>query len=300
MKDIFRKIYDSAVFSVVAGLLIFLIASILSETVIAGVISSSCPDTPFWKTGKSYLDFLGIWIFFILVMLVFPKCRPYLKKLGPDSGNTPKLTLFGALAGFATNFICILFAMLTKKITLASFQSHPVLELLLLLLFVCIQSGAEELICRLYLYQRIKQKYPSEIPSIIIPAALFSLMHIYNEGVTPLALINIFEIGIVYALIIYYFDAFWVCVMCHTLWNYTQNIIFGLPNSGKPSVYSMFPLLSAAEQNSFFYNREFGVESTGTALCVNFLFLAAVIYFGEKKKPFFSKAKPTEQEMFKN
>ena len=46
----------------------------------------------------------------------------------------------------------------------------------------------------------------------------------------------------------------------HTAWNFTQNFLFGLPNSGLVSEASVFGLDAASAQDSLFYNVAFGVE----------------------------------------
>ncbi len=45
----------------------------------------------------------------------------------------------------------------------------------------------------------------------------------------------------------------------HTAWNFMQNIVLGLPNSGANVPYSIFKLEEGAS-NSFFYDTGFGIE----------------------------------------
>ena len=46
----------------------------------------------------------------------------------------------------------------------------------------------------------------------------------------------------------------------HTAWNFTQNFIFGLPNSGLVSEASIFALDAANAKTSWIYSASFGVE----------------------------------------
>jgi hypothetical protein len=70
----------------------------------------------------------------------------------------------------------------------------------------------------------------------------------------------------------------------HTAWNFTQNIIFGLPNSGSVVPYSIFMLDASTARDSLFYNVGFGVEGTVFA---DILLIAAAIglYLWYKKHP---------------
>ena len=90
-------------------------------------------------------------------------------------------------------------------------------------------------------------------------------------------------IGVFYSLVVYYFDSIWCAFGMHTAWNYTQNIVFGLPNSGNVTPFSMCKLDSGAK-DSFFYNVGFGVESTLFAVLIDFLAIAVVIFLGQRYK----------------
>ena len=70
----------------------------------------------------------------------------------------------------------------------------------------------------------------------------------------------------------------------HGAWNFTQNIIFGLPNSGITVPFSVFKLDASTARNSFAYNVGFGIEGTLVADIV--LILACVIMYlwGRNKK----------------
>ena len=59
-----------------------------------------------------------------------------------------------------------------------------------------------------------------------------------------------------------------MAIAMHTAWNFTQNFIWGLPNSGTIYSFSIFQLDQATARNSLFYNVLFGVEATLTAVIV--------------------------------
>jgi hypothetical protein len=47
----------------------------------------------------------------------------------------------------------------------------------------------------------------------------------------------------------------------HAMWNFTQSILFGLPNSGINVPYSIFKI-GGSVKGSFAYNPTFGLEGT--------------------------------------
>ena len=65
--------------------------------------------------------------------------------------------------------------------------------------------------------------------------------------------------------------------MMHTGWNFTQSILFGLPNSGTVSSYSLFKLEAASARSGLFYNVNFGVEGSIGAVVVIGILLAVVL-----------------------
>lgn len=230
----------------------------------------------------NYAAFAGYWILGLLYLRK-AKYRPFLKKLGAASGNTVGRTLSGALTGFGMNGLCILCAWLHGDIHLR-LEPDGIGVLLLLVVFVCIQSGAEELICRLFCYQKLKRRYRSELVAVIFPALFFAGFHLSNPGVTALGIFNILLTGLFYGLIIYYFDALWFCILNHTLWNYTQSILFGLPNSGIVSEVSVFRLDASVATDSFFYSVSFGVESSLMASLVILAAIGLTVVFGRKAR----------------
>lgn len=233
---------------------------------------------------SSYFYFIGIWVFVLLSLRLINSERPILSAIGTKpSGNNIKGLIIGTLAGFGLNGICILAAWLNKDIVLY-FDRFEIIPLLLIFISVFIQSSAEELVYRGFVYQRFRKLYRDKpIIAIIVNSVFFSLGHLFNTNVTFLSLVNIMLIGLFLTLIVYYFDSLWCAFAIHAAWNYTQNILFGLPNSGMVSSYSLFRLDAANAYDSFFYHTGFGVEGT---LFTDLLFLAAcaaVILIGRKR-----------------
>ena len=100
--------------------------------------------------------------------------------------------------------------------------------------------------------------------------------HLGNDGINLPSLFQIFECGLLFSLIIFYYDNFWVAAAAHTTWNFTQNITFGLPNSGIPAACSIFKLEDSA--NGPFYDSVFGVEgSWGTVIIMTVVIIAVIV-----------------------
>ena len=228
------------------------------------------------STFSMYLPFLGIWCV-VLLYLLFKRNRPIYKALWTrPKGNTILMFVYGLLIGGGLNGLCALAAWLHKDIFLY-YDSFKPLPLFLILVTVLIQSSAEELICRGFLYQRLRRSFKNPLVAIIGNSVFFGLIHLGNDGVGPLAILDICLSGLLFSLMVYYFDSIWCAFAAHTAWNYMQNIILGLPNSGMVSTFSIFKLDAATAMDSAFYNVAFGVE--GTVFSVIELAIACLVMF---------------------
>lgn len=244
-------------------------------------------NTAFWVAMANYLAFAGAWVVLLLYLRFTKKNRPILRALGVEpTGNRWKLLLLGFGLGFGLNGVCILAAWLHGDIVLT--LSHTSLGgLALLFAAVFIQSALEEALCRGFLYQRLRRSYRRAWVAMVGNSLLFALLHLTNSGVSVLSVVNIFVVGLFFSLMVYYLDSLWCAMAVHAAWNYTQNILFGLPNSGMPAAYSLFRLDAASARNSFAYDTAFGIEGTVFADLVLMAACVGLYLWGRRhgKKP---------------
>ena len=185
--------------------------------------------------------------------------------------NTAQKLLIGLLLGFLTNFACILCAMIHGDIKLyldVSASMIPVFIYAFIMVFI--QSTSEELWCRGFMYERINIHYPLWV-SILVNGIFFGLLHAFNPGVSVMAIVGIAICGVSYSIVRWYTGSIWIPMGIHTMWNFTQNFIFGLPNSGLVSEASIFHLDAANGVSNLIYDYGFGVEAAIPALVVDAL-----------------------------
>lgn len=267
-----------------------IVGGIIVETV-TSLMSGFYPDlreSGVWYTGAMYAVFIGIWMIVLLYIALIKGYRPIIKSISTKlNGNSWKMLLLGLIVGFLMNGACILAAWLHKDIIL-QFDCFKPLSFVVIFLTVFIQSSAEEFMCRGYLYQKLMKISGKPAAAIVGNSLLFAVLHLGNNGVTVLSVINIFLFGVFFSLIVYYMDSLWCAFAVHTAWNFTQNILFGLPNSGMIAPYSVFKLNADSAVNSFAYNVGFGIEGTVVADIVLLLACVALYLWGRKygKKPY--------------
>ena len=227
--------------------------------------------------------FLGYWIIAFIYLSLVKSDKPILRAFGREPrGNTVKMALWGLPVGLGLNALCVGIAVFHGDIQL-SFSSFPVLKLLLVFLSVFAQSGGEELLCRGVLYQRLRKGYRNPWVAILVNPIVFVLVHSLIPGITIWAVLSIYLAGVMFSLMVYYLDSLWMAMAAHAAWNFTQNFIFGLPNSGTVYDFSIFKLNSATARTSLCYNVAFGVEASMTAVLVLAFAVAILICLGRKK-----------------
>lgn len=297
MDTLFKKVPDSfigysigTIFQIICGSIIgVIIVSLIVVSYVAfglNVTNYSNVDVvlsslPAWvETGASYLSSIGLWVMGLL-WFMRKNNSPLYKSIGTYvKGNNIKNFVIGLFVGIVLNGACVLVSLMNKDIVI-KYQGFNFIQAFLVLLCVFVQSSGEELICRGYLYQKLLKKYEKPIIAIVGNALLFALLHFSNSGVTILSAINILLAGIVFSLMVYHFDSLWMAMGAHTTWNYLQNIVFGLPNSGIKMRYSIFKLTSA--RDGIAYTKSFGIEGSVMVTLLFILVIGGVIFL--KKNP---------------
>ena len=191
-------------------------------------------------TFLMYILFIYIWIVVFFVIFIFKNNHYIIDKITTKSkGNNIAYLFLGLLIGLVLNGFC----------------------------------AAEELLCRGFMYQRLLKSTNSPAFAIIFNSLFFAALHLFNNGMSILPFYCILIFGVLTSMIVYYFDSLWMVIGLHAMWNFTQSILFGLPNSGINVPYSIFKI-GGSVKGSFAYNPTFGLEGTilssilMTAYCV--------------------------------
>ena len=241
----------------------------------------------FWgavlESAALYALFVGVWIVGLLVLLIWKNNRYILKKLWYGGGNTFRNLLIGLFVGFAMNMFCIVLAMLHGDIHVY-FNAFNPMAAIFLFIMVFIQSAGEEMAFRGYFYYKILERYPKSWAAILISGLLFGAIHISNDGSTFFGILSCALSGIFFAQMVCYFDSIWCAFGAHAAWNFTQNFLMGLPNSGNVVPYSIFKLDAANARDSFFYSTSFGPEGSMTSVIIHFIGIILLFYWFEIRK----------------
>ena len=250
---------------------------------ILGIDIPSIMGEDLYNTWFMYIGFISIWICGLIIISVFKGYRPILKAFSTKlKGNNIKTAIIGGLSlGLVLNLLIALVAIATGSIKL-HYEGLGLGAFLLLLIAVLIQSGAEEFVARVFIYQRLRKNFPKwPMVAILGNGLFFILIHLGNPGMTFISELMLLLVSVMYSLVVYYFDSIWIPIVAHTTWNFTQSIVLGLPNSGIVFPVSVFKLDAGA--NNFAFDSTFGVEGSILAIILNAIVCVGLYYFGRKK-----------------
>ena len=138
----------------------------------------------------------------------------------------------GILGGLVLFGLPVLLCVIAGTLDLTITRPTPaLLPLLLCLGGFLIQGASEELLCRSYLMVSLSRGLPLWACAII-NALLFSLLHVNNPSVSVVALVNIFLFGLFASLLTLRRGSVWMVCAIHSMWNFAQGNVFGIPVSG--------------------------------------------------------------------
>ncbi len=276
-KTIPQIIFGSAIWTCILAYILILAGQILGEL---AVLASGALKSDLGTTAGLYFSFAGIWLVLFLNALI-RKNRPLFKAYGTGcKGNNAVNLLIGLLIGIGMNGAAILMAWMHGDIRMYFDKFAPV-PFIILFIAVFVQSAAEEMVCRGFIYQRVLRTYRNRFwLAVIINSVFFGMIHLGNDGISAMAVVDLVVTGLLFSAMVYYFDSLWMAMAAHAGWNFTQSILAGLPNSGIVVPYSVFRLDAASARDSFFYNVAFGVEGTVPAITIQVVVLAALVAIG--------------------
>jgi membrane protease YdiL (CAAX protease family) len=107
-----------------------------------------------------------------------------------------------------------------------------------------VQGAAEEVLARGFLMPIIGARWHPLI-GVILSSSIFGLLHLFNPNLSWLAMANLVLFGLFAALYALWEEGLWGVFAIHSVWNWAQGNLFGLPVSGQP--FSSNTLLEMAE-----------------------------------------------------
>jgi len=144
-----------------------------------------------------------------------------------------------------------------------------------------IQGATEEIMMRGYALPVLGTKINIPV-GILISSSIFGFLHLLNNGISPLAIINLILFGVFAAFYAMYEDSLWGVCALHSSWNWAQGNVFGFLVSGGGNMGgSIFTF--ANKTDNIVNGGAFGPEG-GLVITIIYLIGIAILLLLQKKK----------------
>ncbi|MBO4453035.1 MAG: CPBP family intramembrane metalloprotease [Clostridia bacterium] len=140
----------------------------------------------------------------------------------------------------------------------------------LMFLGYAVQAFSEELVFRAFLMPKAARTGAGVFGAVMINSLAFAALHLGNNGVDAVSVINVFLFGIFASLLFLRTGSIWGVAAIHASWNFVQGNLLGINVSGVRTPYSVFV---TELSSNLFSGRDFGLEG---GFAVTIVFLAGI------------------------
>lgn len=202
----------------------------------AGTGAGAAARSALWFDVRLWLAFIPLGALAVFWAVVV-EGRPAGSFALPRRGAA-RAAVLGAVAGVAAIATMCVAAALAGDLGSSAGTAGPVGAaalggVLIATLGWLVQGSAEELLARGWLMMSLGARY---VPwfGVVASALLFSSFHVFNPGFGWLPALNLFLIGVFFALFAVWQGCLWGVFALHAAWNWTLGNVLGLSVSGMP------------------------------------------------------------------
>lgn len=254
----------------------FILLIILLEFMVNFIISFPFVLTDANSNISIIIQLFSTLIFIVIYLLFILKIeKRSLRSVGFSKDNILSSYGKGFLFGFLMLSAVIIIGLLLGIYKFESFSLNDLYLLIPFLLGFMIQSMKEEIYARGWIMISIARKN-SIFLAIVFSSLAFVVIHIFNNGVSLLALVNIFLMGVVLSLLFLRYDNVWICGAFHASWNFMLSYFYGLNVSGMNNA-SLFSITQT--HYSLLGGNAFGPESGLITTIIALIVIMLILYY---------------------
>ncbi len=184
------------------------------------------------------------------------------------------LLMFGAVVALGMLFGAFSFAGVSQTLV----ASLPVI--IITFIGYLIQGASEEILCRGYFCVSAARK-SSLWAAVLANSLAFAFLHIFNPGISLLAIANLALFGIFASVYMIKRGNLWGICAIHSIWNFSQGNIFGLQVSSMESSSTFF-VFTQSEGMGILNGGAFGPEG-GLGVTIVLIISTVIMLFTKNK-----------------
>lgn len=221
-------------------------------------------------------------IMMILVVILFCKLiqKRKMSSLGFVKKGAGVEYIKGVVVGFVIFSVAVLICVLTGSLKLEGLsETFAIGTFLLFVVGYLFQGMAEEVLCRGYFMVSIGRRY-SMTMAVIVNSVAFAALHLFNSGISVLALVNLTLFGIFASVCFIKTENIWMVGAIHSVWNLVQGNVYGIKVSGIETHCTIFSS-AMVEGKELINGGSFGLEG---GLGVTIVLVIGILIFAFYKK----------------
>ena len=197
--------------------------------------------------------------------------------LGLRKERALKDFFIGWLIGGALLTTCVIIMYLLEALNFTGFNLsiNIVIRFLILMVLWSIQGSTEELLARGWMFSSISAKH-SVYVGIIFSSLFFGLLHLGNDGLSIIPIIDLVLFGVMACLFMLKTNSLWMVCGIHAAWNCFQGNVFSFKVSGIDSGVAFIDV--ATKGNSLINGGAFGVEGSLVSVIVQVIVIGYLSY----------------------
>ena len=252
-----------------AFILIYVFSAVLGEGVIIGILYGMGYDPLHGIMPVGEISELLLYYGFLVFSLVTLLYCKFVEKKNMEfigfSGN-PIDYLTGAFVAAILLFIILGIGCISGSISFCGFNTNTnIKSILLWVLAFGIQGATEEIMCRGFLLNSLKNRISIPL-AILISSTAFVFPHLSSLieadfAYAVVGIINLYLISIIFSILVLWRSNIWIACGLHSAWNFILYVIMGLSLSGSESV-SKGVVLFSVKDASILNGAEYGIEAS--------------------------------------
>lgn len=135
-------------------------------------------------------------------------------------------------------------------------------------------SALEELFFRGTMFEALRERFGA-FAAVGITSVLFGLAHVFNNGATPIAIVNVVLAGFLFGVLTVYSGSLWPAMIFHATWNVLVRSFFGTVSGNAVNGWvSTLDMSAVSLESQWFISGSFGIEQ---GVCTTLVLCAAIV-----------------------
>lgn len=259
--------------------IIYISANFLAPMLLGNLDLLKDPNANLLQIAFIFQIIMLITVIIAVIVSLRLERKPF-SDLGLSFKGRGKDLFYGMLIAIIIYAIGFGFLLLIGAVKVSGWNFNPSWLISSFFIYILVSLN-EEIMIRGFVLGRLLNTRMNRFAALLLSSVIFSLLHIFNPGISIFPLINILLAGILLGASYIYTRNLALPLSLHLFWNWIQGPILGFNVSGNGSTNSLLKL--QLEENNPLNGGMFGFEGSIISSILIVIFAAIIIFWNERK-----------------